>query len=212
MRIYFQVPSLSLLMQVLLGALVGFVVIGRTTYPSEEWSGVLFVWALSYTAVHIGVTGFNKWALKGMTERFEKILGVDDVVEFFKPVWQSPSLTIGFFFAFATILLISTGASLVVIGLVLAPLGFTPPSNGVLWTGIFIMLVGAVGLCSQILMVWIWLRLIKSLPDEGRDEIVAKIKQRTTQEPSSKSASLVAKLNTVVTMIVVEGIVPKVRT
>ena len=209
MKIEFWVPSVFGLGHVLAGAAICCLAMGFAGYPVEEWSGVVLVWALAFSATRIGIALFYGWAFRGIEEKFKQVLtrdGIDDLENYFPSLLKVPSVAAGFVFASLTVLATATGASLIIVDLVHSPLGFTEIHSSLRQIGLPMLMAGVAGGVIHVLMIWLWTLATDSLSDEALSEIITKIIQRLSPQPSSKITGGRFNLKGTIAAIVTGGI------
>ncbi len=183
MTISFRLPGLVVLLEVIAGASVLCVLLFSTSYPVEEVSGVVFVWAFAFSVVTFGMYACNGLIVKRVGRALERILEVENVAEHLTPARSSPKVTVGFLIVLISHLGVTVGASLIAVGLVAAPSGFTPLTFDVVRAGVFILAGGSVAWAIQSSLQLLFVLAFNSLPDESRREVASRLKAEYRADP-----------------------------
>ena len=176
MTVSFQLPSPVVLLEVIAGASVLCVLLFNTSYPVEELSGVVFVWALAFSVVHFGMHASNELILKRVRRILDHMLEVEDTAEYLASARLSPKVAVGFVISLISHLGVTIGISLIAVGLLVAPLEFTPLTLDTAKVGRFILAGGGVAWGMQVLLQFLFILAFNSLPDESRCEVVARLR------------------------------------
>ena len=174
--ISFKLPSFVVLLEVIAGATVLCVLLFNASYPVEELSGVVFVWALAFSAVHFGMYACNELILKRVGRILEQILEVENVAEHLMSARLSPQVVVGFAISLISHLGVTIGVSIIAVGLLTAPLGFTPLTLDTVSAGKFVLVGGSVAWGIQSLLQLLFILAFNSLPDESRCEVVTRLR------------------------------------